>query len=330
MFFGGDSYVIKYTYEKEGREQYIIYFWQGNESSNDEKAASALQAVKMDDDLGGKAVQVRVAQGQEPRHFLMLFKGKMIVYMGGHASGFKNVHEHDTYDADGTRLFHVRGTCEADTRAVQVPEQAQYLSPDDVFVLETPAATYLWQGQQACEEEKAVAPAIAALVSPDRETTTVNQGEEPEEFWAALDASPDQVGNTEPGSPVRGKKLIHCHINSSGSFIVTELDGFEQDDLNDDDVMLVDTGDEIYCWVGGDASTMEKEKAFESAKKFIETDPSPRHDAVVIQVKEGSEPAAFKALFPSWDDALFEVPEQTTRPKYDDVKSMIARFNESM
>ena len=28
MFFGGDSYVIKYTYEKEGREQYIIYFWQ--------------------------------------------------------------------------------------------------------------------------------------------------------------------------------------------------------------------------------------------------------------------------------------------------------------
>ena len=28
MFFGGDSYVIKYTYEKEGREQYIVYFWQ--------------------------------------------------------------------------------------------------------------------------------------------------------------------------------------------------------------------------------------------------------------------------------------------------------------
>ena len=28
MFFGGDSYVLKYTYEKEGIEHYIVYFWQ--------------------------------------------------------------------------------------------------------------------------------------------------------------------------------------------------------------------------------------------------------------------------------------------------------------
>ncbi|XP_043235467.1 gelsolin, cytoplasmic-like isoform X3 [Amphibalanus amphitrite] len=325
MFFGGDSYVIKYTYEKEGREQYIIYFWQGNESSQDEKAASALQAVKMDDELGGKAVQVRISQGEEPRHFLMLFKGKMIVFMGGHASGFKNVHDHDTYDADGTRMFHVRGTCEADTRAVQVPEQAAYLSPDDVFVLETPGATYIWNGQQACEEEKSVSASIAALVSPDAEPQVINQGEEPEEFWAALDASPDQMGSHQPSSPVRGKKLIHCSINKSGNFIVDELDGFEQDDLNDDDVMLVDTGDEVYCWIGSEASAMEKEKAFQLAKKFVETDPSPRKDATVIQVKEGNEPASFKALFPSWNDSLFE-----ERPKYDDVKSMIAQFNASM
>ncbi len=28
MFFGGDSYVILYTYEQGGREAHIIYFWQ--------------------------------------------------------------------------------------------------------------------------------------------------------------------------------------------------------------------------------------------------------------------------------------------------------------
>ena len=28
MFFGGDSYVIKYEYEKDGRPGYIVYFWQ--------------------------------------------------------------------------------------------------------------------------------------------------------------------------------------------------------------------------------------------------------------------------------------------------------------
>ena len=29
-FFGGDSYVVKYTYEKDSRQGYIIYFWQVN------------------------------------------------------------------------------------------------------------------------------------------------------------------------------------------------------------------------------------------------------------------------------------------------------------
>ena len=28
MFFGGDSYVVKYMYEKNNRVHYIIYFWQ--------------------------------------------------------------------------------------------------------------------------------------------------------------------------------------------------------------------------------------------------------------------------------------------------------------
>ena len=57
FFFGGDSYVIKYSYEKEGRPAYIVYFWQGSQSTADEKAASAINAVKLDDELFGKAVQ---------------------------------------------------------------------------------------------------------------------------------------------------------------------------------------------------------------------------------------------------------------------------------
>ena len=64
--------------------------------------------------------QVRVVQGREPRHFIKLWCGKMTVFSGGKASGFKNVHDHDTYDVDGTRMFRVRGTCQEDTRAVQV------------------------------------------------------------------------------------------------------------------------------------------------------------------------------------------------------------------
>ena len=61
----------------------IVQSFQGNESSQDEKAASAINAVKLDDEVGGKAIQVRVVQGMEPRHFIKMFGGKMIVYSGG-------------------------------------------------------------------------------------------------------------------------------------------------------------------------------------------------------------------------------------------------------
>ena len=41
----------------------------------------------------------------------------------------------------------VRGTCDLDTRAVQVQEEAASLNSDDVYVLETPAKTFLWIGK---------------------------------------------------------------------------------------------------------------------------------------------------------------------------------------
>jgi hypothetical protein len=42
-----------------------------------------MNAVRLDNELGGKAVQVRVIQGREPRHFIKMFGGKMVVFSGG-------------------------------------------------------------------------------------------------------------------------------------------------------------------------------------------------------------------------------------------------------
>jgi len=59
FFFSGDSYVIKYEYRnKRGGHGFVIYYWQGLQSSIDEKAASAIHAVRLDNELNGKAVQV--------------------------------------------------------------------------------------------------------------------------------------------------------------------------------------------------------------------------------------------------------------------------------
>jgi gelsolin len=326
MFFGGDSYVLKYTYRsKEGREGYIVYFWQGKESTQDEKAASAINAVKLDNDLNGKAIQVRVVQGDEPAHFLHIFKGKMVTFMGGKASGFKNIRDHDTYDVDGTRLFRVRGTSEFDVRAEQMPEVARSLASDDVFVLETPSDTYIWAGKGASDEEKAMAKTLTALVSPDRDVQEIAEGAEPDSFWNGLGGKGDydtQVGL--PDVPLLEPRLFHCVITSTGKFRVEEIEKFDQDDLNVDDAMVLDAGDEVYVWVGDGAEEEEKDKAFEMAAEYIKTDPTERSldTTVFFVVKQGNEPEAFKGVFPSWDDSLW-----SNQPTMEDIKSELEARN---
>merc|ERR1719482_2600779 len=167
-FYAGDSYVVKHTYMEGTKEAYVIYFWQGSKSSKDEIGASALHAKAMDDAVGGAATQVRVMQGKEPLHFVGLFGGKMVVHSGGKASGAKNVQDEDTYDVDGVSLFHVRGSSEVDTRAVQVAEKAASLNSGDCFVLATPGKVYCWKGELANEAEGATALTVAGVIAAGR------------------------------------------------------------------------------------------------------------------------------------------------------------------
>nr|CAD7424740.1 unnamed protein product [Timema monikensis] len=308
FFFGGDSYVVKYTYEKNNRQNIIIYYWQGRESTQDERAAAAIHAVRLDNEVNGKAVQVRVTQGNEPRHFLRIFKGKMIVFMGGKASGFRNLKDHDTYDVDGTRLFHIQGTSADDVRAVQVPEVAASLNSDDVFVLETPNATYLWLGNGAIDEEKEFGANAVSLVSPDTVATNVTEGEEPEEFWSALGGQGSYKTARDDGTPLLGPRLFHCWVSAAGKLRVEEVNDYKQEDLNEDDIMVLDSGDEIYVWVGSLSTPEERQLGFKMAEEYLKSDPTERsHELnLIFTVKQGDEPDSFKSLFPSWDPAHWE------------------------
>lgn len=319
MFFGGDSYVIKYTYTKNDREQYIVYFWQGTESSQDEKAASAIHAMKLDDELCGRAVQVRVTQGNEPRHFLKMFQGRTIVFSGGHASGFRNVHDYDSYDVDGTRLFHVRGFGADDMRAVQVAEKASSLNSGDVFCLETPSCTYLWNGSTSSDEEKALGVEICGLVSPGRDVVVVDEGAEPDAFWDALGGQgPYTVENVEP--PVLKNRLFHCILYASGRMRVEEIKPFKQEDLVDDDVMILDSGREIYVWIGQHADEQERKEGLRMAQDYLRTEPSDRSaDAtLVFMCRQEEEPDNFKLIFPDWNDNMWK--EQQS---YEDIKANV-------
>lgn len=309
MFFAGDSYVIKYSYESNGRQGFIVYFWQGVSSSQDEKTASALQAMKLDNDVNGVAIQVRVTQNNEPRHFLKMFQGKMIIFTGGHASGFRNVHDYDSYDVDGTRLFHVRGTGADDMRAVQVAEEAASLNSSDVFVLEVPSQSYIWTGTSSSDEEKAMGVEIANLVSPGRDQMVVMEGEEPEDFWNALGGQASYTTVQPEPVPILEPRLFHCILNSRGTLMVDEIKPFTQEDLVDDDVMVLDSGLEIYVWVGIHSTEQEQEAGFSMAQEYLRTEPSQRvvDSTPIFLIRQRNEPDNFKDIFPSWNDNLWEV-----------------------
>merc|ERR1719369_295820 len=88
IFFSGDCYVILYAYSDGSKDNYIIYYWLGAHSSQDEQGAAALRTIELDQRLKGLPVEVRVVQGKEPTHFTAMFGGKMTIFQGGHASSF--------------------------------------------------------------------------------------------------------------------------------------------------------------------------------------------------------------------------------------------------
>jgi len=233
----------------------------------------------------------------------------MIIFSGGRASGFRNVHDYDSYDVDGTRLFHVRGTSSDDMRAVQVAEVAASLNSADVFVLEVPSQTYIWTGTASSDEEKAMGVEIANLVSPGRHQVAVMEGEEPEDFWNALGGQTPYTSDLAEPVPILEPRLFHCILNSNGKLRVDEIKPFMQEDLVDDDVMVLDSGLEIYVWVGVHSTEKEQEAGFSMAEEYLRTEPSHRaaDSTLIFLVRQRNEPENFKDIFPSWDDNMWEV-----------------------
>ena len=222
----------------------------------------------------------------------------MVVYTGGKASGFKNVHDHDTYDQDGTMLFRVRsvrGDDDVQTEQIQ-PESSSSLHSEDVFILESPSKTWVWKGSGSTEEEKAAALNIVPVISPDRDIVETNEGDEPDDFWEALGGQGEYpTTGSDLNKPILDTRLFHCRKSPSGKFRAYEIANFTRDDLVADDVMILDSGDEIYVWIGLESTSEEQELGLEMAKEYLDKDPTQRDqtNTPVFTVKEGNGPSSF-------------------------------------
>ncbi|KAI7812838.1 gelsolin b [Triplophysa rosa] len=297
QFYGGDSYIILYTYKHGGRQGQIIYIWQGEDSSQDEKGTSAILASQLDTELGGSPVQVRVIQGKEPQHLMSLFGGQpMVVYKGGTSRGGGQS------QASDVRLFQVRANPAGHTRAVEVDAVASSLNSNDALVLVTPSGSKLWMGQGSSDAEKNGAKKLATILGVN--LSEIKEGAEGGDFWSALGGkaeyrTSERLKNKTDTHP---PKLFACS-NKTGQFLIEEVPGeLTQDDLAPDDVMILDTWDQVFVWIGNEANDEEKNEVATSAAKYIETDPSSRDKRTpIVTVKQGFEPPTFTGWFLGWD-----------------------------
>uniref|UniRef100_A0A6J0SV50 Advillin n=1 Tax=Pogona vitticeps TaxID=103695 RepID=A0A6J0SV50_9SAUR len=317
FFYGGDCYLILYTYEVYRKPHYILYIWQGRHATVDELAASAYHAVEVDQRLNGEPVQVRVMMGKEPRHFLAVFKGKLVIFEGG--TSRKGGQEEES----PVRLFQIRGMDGTNTKAMEVPASASSLNSNDVFLLKTQGDHYLWYGKGSSGDEREMAKQLATTLCDGLQETVV-EGQEPTEFWELLGgkapyASEKRLQQEVPDHPPR---LFECS-NKTGRFVVLEITDFTQDDLCESDVMLLDTWDQIFLWIGKEANAEERKEVLTTAQEYLQTHPSGREtDTPILIIKQGFEPPNFTGWFLAWDPNRW-----SERKTYEELKKELRDAN---
>ncbi|XP_072238486.1 advillin isoform X2 [Leuresthes tenuis] len=299
-FYGGDCYLILYTYLVNSKKCYLLYIWQGRRATQDELAASAFQAVDLDQKYNDEPVQVRVTMGKEPRHFMAVFKGKMVIFDGGTS-------RKGSCDPEPpVRLFQVHGSDSSNTKTIEVPALASSLNSNDVFLLKSQSGIYLWCGKGSSGDERAMAKEVSSVIINGSQRgceEIVAEGQEPIEFWESLGGKAPYASDKRLQQVVldHEPRLFECS-NKTGRFIVTEVTQFTQDDLNEDDVMLLDTWDQVLLWIGKEANEVERKEAVVTSQEYLRTHPGNRDpDTPIVLIKQGFEPPTFTGWFTAWD-----------------------------
>uniref|UniRef100_A0A673XEG1 Macrophage-capping protein n=1 Tax=Salmo trutta TaxID=8032 RepID=A0A673XEG1_SALTR len=296
QFYGGDCYLVLYSYRLG--KQNIFY--------NNNLAVKAHGLMVVLKCLLSSLLQVRVTQGQEPAHLMSLFKGKpMVIHLGGTSrkGGQSKV--------DSTRLFHIRQSSTKATRAVEVEPSAAFLNTNDVFVLKSPDAIFLWRGVGATEEEMAAAQHVTSFLGGGS-ATVVSEGKESAGFWSALGGKKEYQTSSCLQKMVKPPRLFGCS-NKTGRLIAEEVPGdFNQSDLATDDVMLLDTWDQCQSM----GLNVELSSCL-SAKDYLDSDPSGRRGIAITTIKQGMEPPTFTGWFQAWDPKMWETdPLERIRARF--------------
>jgi gelsolin len=293
-FYNGDSYIILNTF-KDGDSENLahdVHFWIGKYSSQDEYGTAAYKTVELDTYLDDVPVQHRECQSYESELFKSYFPQGITTMEGGCSTGFRHVPP-EQYEG---RLFHFGRDKTGHINVKEIPRVASLISDDDVYILDLGLVIYQYNGETSSPMERAKAMQHVGNIKSQRgdavskvlEGATTSRAHE---FWEKLDQELDDT----PEDDVDGtdeKKLLRVNTETNVTDVV-KTGSYSKDDLKSDDVFLVETGNEVFVWVGLNASSSEKKNGLPYAHNYLRGCGRPWKCITVI--KEGQNYAPFEA-----------------------------------
>uniref|UniRef100_A0A673MPE8 Supervillin-like n=1 Tax=Sinocyclocheilus rhinocerous TaxID=307959 RepID=A0A673MPE8_9TELE len=359
QFHEGDTYVVKWKYMIStavgkrlhseriigpGKEKCCYFFWQGRNSTVNEKGTSALMTIELDEERGA---QVQVQQGKEPPCFLQCFNGGMIVHAG------KREEEEENAQNDW-HLYCVRGEKPLEGHLLEVVCHCSSLrSRTSMILLNIPKASmYLWHGckaqmhtrdvgRTAANKIKEQCPLEAGLHSSSKVSIQeCDEGAEPHGFWEALgrrDRKAYDCMLQDPGNFNFTPQLFQLS-STSGEFVAVEFVypsrepnlvnsmPFLQEDLytaTQPALFLVDNHHEVYLWQGwwpqDSESTGSARTRWDSDRKCAmgtvlqySKEKNEKKTPKSYLIHAGLEPLTFTNMFPSWEhrEDIAEITEK--------------------
>uniref|UniRef100_A0A336MYS3 CSON003193 protein n=1 Tax=Culicoides sonorensis TaxID=179676 RepID=A0A336MYS3_CULSO len=291
IFYTNECYVFLCRYccplDDEGDEntddplpeeeiQCVVYFWQGRDAGNMGWLTFTFTLQKKFKTMFGEELEViRIHQQQENLKFMSHFKGKFIIKNGRRKEKLRTSHgklavEFYQLRQNGSALC---------SRLIQIKPEACFLNSAFCYILHVPFETeddaqsgiiYVWIGSKTTQEEARLIQEIAEQIfnNPWVSLQILNEGEEPENFfWVALGG---RCQYDEDADFMNYTRLFRCS-NEKGYFTVAEkCADFCQDDLADDDIMILDNGEQVFLWLGTKCSEVEIKLAYKSAQVYIQ------------------------------------------------------------
>ncbi|PRP86643.1 hypothetical protein PROFUN_05122 [Planoprotostelium fungivorum] len=302
QFHVGDSYLILYTeYHPEAR--HFIYQWIGNESTSNEIEAVYAKSAELEKAVGGEVSSSSQLQDRESPSFLSLFNNNAIIYLEG---GFDSTDWRDIAgdSSQGTRLLHIKGHKD-NIRVHRAPLSYRGLNSGDCFLVDAGMQIWQWNGRECNAAERRKATDIMSGLLNERcgrpKIKSVDEGDEPEEFWALIGGKGPIATASQGGSDdldfERNKPKLFRLSDSGGKLELTLVSVGTSNNhnlLDTNDVFLFDAGVEIFVWVGKASSPDEKRSALGWAKKYAADN---QRLVPITRLVERGESDYFKAAF---------------------------------